>query len=120
MKVKENVTLYKCDYCNKSMQRKHAMELHELWCSKNPENSNVCSMCSYLEKKEETIDIYNPCGYPDTTMKLNYFFCNKLKIRLHPLKCERLGMTTGYAEQFEDSTLFKKECEHLKIGYGHE
>ena len=51
MKVKENVTVYSCEYCKKKLFRQHAMEAHEMMCNKNPDNYRPCYGCKYLEKE---------------------------------------------------------------------
>ncbi len=52
MTVKNNVTIYKCEFCKKELKRKHAMVTHELRCSGNPINKRPCLYCQHLDRKE--------------------------------------------------------------------
>jgi len=107
MKKIENITIYKCDFCKKKYEKQQACEKHEKYCTKNPENHSICSGCIYLEEKKEEID-NGDSWYAGRMVK--YFFCKKHNQRMHPLKCERTGITEKYPEQFEESILFPKEC----------
>lgn len=49
MKVLENITIYKCDFCKKELKRKHAMVRHEERCSGNPVNQRPCLNCQHFE-----------------------------------------------------------------------
>ena len=43
---------YTCEYCKKRLVVKSAMEKHEKYCSRNPENFNKCSDCGFLRRSE--------------------------------------------------------------------
>ena len=49
MKVLNNVTIYKCDFCKKELKRKHAMIKHEEICNNNPVNKRPCLSCQNFE-----------------------------------------------------------------------
>ena len=87
MKIIENVTLYKCDFCPKELKRKHAMSNHEERCYKNPENDRPCLHCQNLEQKEiefyTGIDTYHGAG--PIYRKSKTFYCKAKDILLlHP------------------------------------
>jgi len=64
MTAKENVTIYKCDFCRKKLMVKHAMVRHEKWCESNPENFKKCSGCVNLQETTTKIewDYSDQCG----------------------------------------------------------
>lgn len=87
MRVVENVTLYKCDFCKKELKRKHAMESHELRCSRNPLNDRPCLNCPHLDRKEIEFDtgISTYHGSEPIYRKANAFYCKAKDILLlHP------------------------------------
>lgn len=45
MKIIENTTAYKCEFCGKTSLRRHNMESHERSCRKNPKNRAMCYNC---------------------------------------------------------------------------
>lgn len=47
MKVIENTTAYKCEFCGKTSLRRHNMASHENACSKNPKNRPMCYNCAH-------------------------------------------------------------------------
>jgi hypothetical protein len=110
MKIQLNVTIYKCDHCNKRYLVKSACEKHETFCSKNPENVFACAGCIHIKERSEVIDDDSSGWLCSKTIK--YFYCEKLNKRLHPLKAVRKGLIEQYPEQFENSKLFPKTCEH--------
>lgn len=97
MKIIENTTAYKCEFCGKTSLRRHNMVSHENACSKNPKNWAMCHDCAnfdanydeaemvevsrwystWIGDKEET-----KCMYPhkckcDGMMLFNRFHMNK-------------------------------------------
>ena len=66
MKVIENVTIYRCEYCNKASVSKGAMTLHERCCPKNPNNKAMCDNCAWLKYTDETKHyvVYGSMDYP--------------------------------------------------------
>ena len=88
MKIKHRVTLYVCDFCNKKLQVKGAMQRHEERCNKNPANDRPCLNCPYLENKEVEYDTGMSDYYNGETIyakSKNGFFCSKKQIMLlHP------------------------------------
>lgn len=116
MKTIKNVTVYKCEFCKKTLFRKHAMIRHEKFCESNPENSKACSGCMFLE--EETIEHvrYNHYGSESITSSTS-FKCVKKDILVYPTKVERLGLPEKYPETFEDQIPMPKECEDFDDGF---
>lgn len=113
MKVKENITLYVCEFCNKKLERKHAMEKHEKWCSKNPANETACSMCQFLKEEPTTIDVGSE-DYP-IVIRCASFLCTKMNIGVYPHKVVRKGHLEKYPEQYDGQILMPKDCEHFVI-----
>jgi hypothetical protein len=121
MKTKENVTIYKCDFCNKFLQKKHAMEAHEKKCTKNPENINFCEGCKYLERIDSSYIIEsNGCfGYSEREVKCNGFKCNKLDKEMYPRKVISKGFLEKYPESYSDKSPMPNYidgCEHFDLG----
>lgn len=53
----EEIKAYKCGYCGKLYQRKHACRRHEdNDCLKNPKIRPVCFDCKLMQRSEETED----------------------------------------------------------------
>ena len=87
MKIKENVTLYKCDFCKKEMKRKHSMIKHEIECNNNPNNSRPClQSCKYLERKEIDVDTSKEDygGEPIFKTYSTFYCALKEEFLLHP------------------------------------
>jgi len=87
MKIKNNITVYKCDHCSKKLFRKHAMEAHELSCSKNPKNIRACFSCMHLKSVEMRYE-GNPQIFNDELRDGTCFKCTKKDIFLYPPKLE--------------------------------
>ena len=49
MKVIENTTAYKCEFCGKTSLRRHNMVSHEKACKKNPKNRAMCYNCANFD-----------------------------------------------------------------------
>lgn len=116
MKIKTGVTVYHCDHCKKKMFRKGAMEHHEKWCPKNPENAKACQYCKHLE--ETKVTIYGEHAYDGSeySFERKGFRCTKLDKLLYPLSVERRGLNTRF-ETFDEQEPMPKECEHMDNGY---
>jgi len=121
MKVKENVTVYQCEFCKRKMFVKHAMEKHEKWCYSNPENFRACSGCKHLEEvtveysySVPTIGDHLGVIFDGSTVerKTTGFHCKKLDKQLYPFKAEKKGLIEKYPESFEDKEPMPKTCEH--------
>jgi hypothetical protein len=114
MKVKENVTVYQCEYCKKKLFVRGAMGRHEKWCTYNPENFAACSGCDHLE---ETRVAYTKDGDDGHTCHLQStaFRCKKLDQMVYPKKVEKKGLLTKYPETFKNQIPMPKECIHHTI-----
>lgn len=115
MIVKENITLYVCEFCKKKLFRKHSMIKHEEFCTSNPKNFKACSGCTYLKEIEipyyaDRVDNYGDIYQKE--IKTKGFECTKLNKILYPLKVERLELNKKYPETFEEQEPMPKECEH--------
>lgn len=110
MKVKQNVTVYQCEHCKRKMFRKHAMEHHEKWCPKNPENEKACTYCRHF--KETEVTIYWDAFDGERSSIRKGFRCEKLDKLLYPLSAERRGLPDRFPEHFSDQEPMPKTCEH--------
>jgi len=126
MKIIENVTIYKCDFCKKELKRKYAMEKHEIQCNNNPINLRPClNNCKYLIRKPVILGI----GREDydtgeeVTKEYNGFFCELKNIYLlHPkaeYRNEFIKSEPTYDK--EDNDIFQesmpKECKEFETLY---
>lgn len=111
MKVKNNVTVYQCDFCNKKLFRKNAMVNHEIKCSKNPKNIRACFDCVHCEVVnilfESDVQTYNDDD--DTLIESKTFKCNKKNIFMFPPKLEyRENGVPSYVEYKGDEIMQEK------------
>ena len=90
MKTIENVTLYKCDFCGKKMQRKHAMIEHEKKCSHNPLNKRKClEFCENLVRVEIFVEpSVQTYTQSDELVKSSCFKCKAKNIFMYSPKIE--------------------------------
>lgn len=86
MKIIENVTIYKCDFCKKELKRKHAMISHEKKCMNNPDNFRPClHNCNFLERKSIEYEVGDDYHGEPVYRKAETFFCSlKNQLMLHP------------------------------------
>lgn len=50
MKILENTTAYKCEYCGKVSLSKGGLAIHEKRCRRNPVNQSICTTCKWCKK----------------------------------------------------------------------
>lgn len=113
--MKEKVTtVYFCDYCKKKLFRKHAMEHHEKFCNKKPENETACQYCAHLKETTNTVEsnIGDPYNGGGIEITVKAFECTKLNKMLYPLKVVRTGRLEKNPEWFEEQELMPNKCEH--------
>lgn len=124
MKVKENVTVYQCEFCDKKLFIKAAMIKHEKWCNSNPDNFRACVGCIHLEEIKIEYSYSVPILgenlgviFDGSTVEkvTNGFKCNKLNKIIYPFKAEKLRLIDKYPETFENQESMPKECEHLEL-----
>lgn len=85
MKIIQNVTVYKCDFCRKKLFREHAMKNHEKICGANPVNNRPCLGCPLLMTKDIEYDVGDDCNGDPITVKGTAFYCEaKEEFLLHP------------------------------------
>lgn len=109
MLTKPNVTVYQCEHCKNKMFRKHAMELHEKWCTKNPDNFMKCIGCENLE-----IKTFQFMGY-DGFVNAKCFSCKAKNVEMYPFSALKKNLPTKYPYDFEDKILMPKECDLYKF-----
>ena len=123
MKVIENTTAYKCEFCGKTSLRRHNMASHENACSKNPKNRAMCFDCAnfdlnYDEKQMVTVSRWYSTWLGDMEdLKSMY---------PHKCKCDglmlfnRFHMNKGWVEALEEEADWKpmpnkvEECPNFK------
>lgn len=111
------MTVYYCDHCKKKMLRKSAMQHHEKWCYKNPENAKACDGCVHFQETEVTILAPHPYDGSLCEQKRKGFRCDKLDKLLYPLAIQRRGLDKRYPETFDSQEPMPKECEHQNFGF---
>lgn len=121
MKIKENVTVYTCDFCKKKMFRKSAMEKHEHECYRNPENEVACNgCCAHLIKKEASVYLGDNYFGVETHINCELFYCTAKNVFLYPMKTHFKG-NAFHQEQIDDGTkpneLMPKECQHFELPF---
>lgn len=111
METFENITLYKCDFCKKKLQRKHAMIKHEKHCTRNPKNRSACSGCVFMKEGETQVYYPNNSGeFGETYIRCKTFHCEKFKKDLYPYKVVRKGLLEKYPESFEGMEQMPSIC----------
>lgn len=105
--IVETKEVYKCEYCRKLYQVKGAAERHELLCSKNPINDRICFGCSYLSKKDISIDSNRDYAGPQ---HLSLLYCSKIKSFLYPPKVEAKGEWFDLGD--ESNEPMRRKCEY--------
>ena len=79
MKVIENTTAYKCEFCGRTSLRRHNMESHEKACRKNPKNRAMCCNCAHQfcdgEQEKITGYWYHYDGEHEDTKLFNCIRC---------------------------------------------
>lgn len=115
MKILENQTIYHCDFCSKTLRRKHDMVKHEQFCRNNPNNQHICSDCIFLKTQE--IIIQKTGQYPENYYQIttNRFHCIKLIKNLYPYPAEK--WIKKYSEQFKDSERMPLNCNMHKSSF---
>lgn len=117
MKIIENITLYKCEFCGKKLFIKQAMQRHEVKCNKNPENIPACFGCKFLEQTTNE-SRENHSEYGEVTQGWKAFRCTKLDKMLYPAKVVHKGILERYPESFEGQEQMPKECEYYSFDPG--
>ena len=117
MKTIENVTLYKCDYCNKELKRKHAMIKHEKTCERSPDVEKACFNCKHLDSIEKEVWFDNPYYNPDYSnsregdyKKVNVFHCKKLDKLMFPYSIEKRDLHNRFPSTYEEQEAMPHKC----------
>jgi len=116
MTIKENVTLYKCDFCKRKMQVKGAMERHEPLCYMNPKNQSICQGCNHLEEIEVEYTAFYPNRYGESEVERTTkgFRCVKLDKLMYHHGAVVKGLVEKYPETFEGREPMPITCEHYQ------
>jgi hypothetical protein len=114
MKVKENVTVFTCDHCEKKLFRKHAMVKHESFCQSNPDNYDACLNCKFIQLGEKVIHIESQDYYMTDYIKtVRTFHCSKLDQPMYPFKAHKRGLPERFPEDFFGQIRMPSTCEHF-------
>ncbi len=111
MKITENVTVFKCDFCTKKLYRRHAMVKHEDQCLNNPKNHKACFDCIFLDKVKT--DVYWMVGSPEyveNSKQASVFKCTKLDKLMFPYSIERRKLHEKY-DTYSDQEPMPSICE---------
>jgi len=111
MIVKDNITLYVCEHCQRKMFRKHSMVNHEEKCDKNPKNHKACYGCIHL--KIEEIEVEFGRNYEDgeyITNTSHHYVCDKLKKMMFTWKAEKAKLPEKYPETFDEQKPMPNTC----------
>jgi len=114
MTITNNVTVYKCEHCNKKMFRKHAMIRHEKLCRSNPDNYRICFECSNLTGVRYPVIVDTEFVDKELVM-FKGFKCTKLDCMLYTYKAEKMEIHKKY-DNFKNQKPMLKECEYFQ-GY---
>ena len=104
--------VYKCDYCRKLYQRKHACIEHEPNCRKNPDNFQKCfDGCVNLIKKEVIyfLDLYGG----EHKMSKEILYCEAKNEGVCPYWIN--GINSDDIENEIPNNTMPKECDLFKI-----
>lgn len=114
MKVLENKTLYKCDFCNKKYQVKRFAEHHEKHCGRNPPNQHKCFQeCKFLEKQKEKYDSGDDYYNEPIMREKTIFICKHSGNRMYSYIAERKGLVSHQ----EDAIRMPLECGDFKSSF---
>lgn len=114
MIIKENVTVYVCEYCKKKLFREHAMVNHESTCDKNPLNHKACFGCVHLDNDE--VEYYVGYHYDGDPIEKTSgcFKCKKFDKLMFTWNAEKLKLPEKYPETFEDQKRMPNSCRHFQ------
>jgi len=111
----KNIIIYKCDFCKKKLQVKHAMDKHEKFCHHNPVNYRPCNECKFLEScRGEDEERHYVAGGEFETMHIqhpNFYRCTKFDKKVYSITAERKNLLEKHPETFEDQEPMPKHCE---------
>ncbi len=113
MKTIEIVTLYKCEFCGKTLRRKHAMARHELLCYSNPKNDTLCLSCHHLDSKFTMVEDSHYGGQKSATI----FFCKKHNHFLHTPQNVIKDNAFEIVGDFTNKPMLKECKEFCMIGF---
>lgn len=130
MKVIENTTAYKCEFCGKTSLNRGCMTQHERACKKNPKNRFLCYNCAHLKSGEqEDITGYDDYFYGayETVKTFNCYKCqcsgNKIFTPYHLNEFWRTTLEeegwTPMPSEFEGCDNFKSSSDWLDKEYQH-
>ena len=119
MKIIENITLYKCDFCGKELKRKYAMINHELKCNNNPINNRPClSGCKHLDTRDINWDIGKDdyiTGEPTYHNGKAFYCALHKKFILHPKVENEIGLKFVFDSEYKEveQEPMPKECNYF-------
>lgn len=99
MKIIPNRTVYQCEHCPTKRFTKRAMQRHEQFCKRNPNNGHCCFTCKHLLRTTEEAAV--GADGQLVTAKRTVFTCAALGKDLYSYVAERRNMLAyvGQAER---------------------
>lgn len=108
MKIRENVTLFCCEYCNKHYLRKHFCIAHEPNCRANPINQHPCFDCPFLLPGKRTV-FYDAWDGEHST-EIRSFACTARGIPVYSYKVEAMSRVHSDMEEGERMPTDEEGC----------
>lgn len=118
----EEIKAYKCGYCGKLYQSKHACRRHEdKGCLKNPKIRPICFDCRFMQRSEETEDVPYPAetmdGWSGTAyLKFERTTCRetgkKMYVNIHLQKRQSTRLDD---EGWEAMPTYTEGCKYAKL-----
>jgi hypothetical protein len=107
----KEVKAFKCEFCGKKLERKHAMLWHEKHCGKNPANHFDCQWCKELKEVTIEVDLGDDYYNEPIIKKCKSFECKRLGLKLYPLVVLRKKLNIKHPATFQNQELFRNNCE---------
>jgi hypothetical protein len=123
METITNVTIYKCEHCNKKLFRKHAMINHEIKCKENPLNIRSCFDCSLCEMVKIKFELSTKTYEGEELGDSNSFKCKAKNIFMYPPKLKHSNNGIPEYVEHEGKEITQEEMPiecSKKISYGDE
>lgn len=112
--MKESIKpVYYCEFCKKHGLSKSQMLKHERFCSQNPANDTICSLCTNCQPISKTFT-YNEGTEEEYEAKSNAFFCSAKQVGIYPIKAIKKGLLEKYPTTFKDQIQMPFDCELFK------
>ena len=118
MKTSTGKDYYRCEFCNKLYLVKSACEKHELLCSSNPNNFDVCINCNHCKiiKKHVYTDGHEDGDYCEKQINTHHFHCGEFDKDMYPHIAFKRKLPDKYPEDFEGQVKMPNKCDKYSGG----